>query len=276
MLAMAWTVAALISTAPLLGWRRGTEKQDPAECLISQDYSYTIFSTFGAFWVPLIVILAVYFKIFHFARQRATRRTKPYELTMADVSIVAIDDAKDTLCPAVIPQDQLDTPLPDKRKDSESSTPEHVPASINTPPPIQTTTKGRRRISLFYGREPSIAAPPSNSVARIQLTRDTGHPEFRLPASIQSRSRRGHRSRSMRRSARTLGLIIGGFLICWMPFFVVATVDPFCPDCYVPRLVRSFVLWLGYSNSLLNPAIYAIWDKSFRRSFKRLAVCDLR
>ena len=70
----AWLAAALIASAPLLGWRAGTERQDPNACLISQDYAYTIFSTFGAFWFPLAVILIVYAKIFMFARRRATRR----------------------------------------------------------------------------------------------------------------------------------------------------------------------------------------------------------
>jgi hypothetical protein len=27
---------------------------------------------------------------------------------------------------------------------------------------------------------------------------------------------------------------------------------------------------------LFNPAIYAIWDQSFRRSFKRILMCQLR
>src|SRR6218665_3836116 len=100
MLCLAWIVAGLISTSPLLGWRRGTEKLDPSDCLISQDYSYTIFSTFGAFWLPLVVILAVYFKIFHFARQRVTRRTKPYyDTTFAEASVAMDTGGKETPCP---------------------------------------------------------------------------------------------------------------------------------------------------------------------------------
>ena len=82
------------------------------------------------------------------------------------------------------------------------------------------------------------------------------------------------RSRT-RSSARTLGLIIGCFVFCWLPFFIIAVVMPFC-KCELPPIVASISLWLGYSNSLLNPAIYAIWDKNFKRCFKRLLSCDVK
>ena len=44
----------------------------------------------------------------------------------------------------------------------------------------------------------------------------------------------------------------------------------------IPSYITAVSLWLGYSNSLLNPAIYAIWDKSFKRAFRRLLRCDVR
>lgn len=83
--------------------------------------------------------------------------------------------------------------------------------------------------------------------------------------------------RRMRNSARMLGLIIGAFVLCWLPFFILATAVPFCSEaCSVPSIVASVCIWLGYSNSLLNPVIYAIWDRNFRCCFRRLATCDVR
>jgi hypothetical protein len=99
----------------------------------------------------------------------------------------------------------------------------------------------------------------------------------RLPMR-QAGGKQAMSGRRLRNSARTLGLIIGGFVVCWLPFFVLATFLPFCGsscDGLVPETVNSVVLWLGYSNSLVNPVIYAIWDKSFRQSFRRLARCDV-
>jgi len=36
----------------------------------------------------------------------------------------------------------------------------------------------------------------------------------------------------------------------------------------VPRSLSAFFFWLGYSNSALNPVLYAIFNVDFRRSFQ--------
>ena len=80
----------------------------------------------------------------------------------------------------------------------------------------------------------------------------------------------------IRKSALTLGLIIGAFIICWLPFFILATLSPFCARCQASLEISSVVVWLGYSNSLANPIIYAITDKAFRRCFRRIFRCDFK
>lgn len=40
------------------------------ECQVSQEPSYTVFSTFGAFYLPLCVVLFVYWKIYKAAKFR--------------------------------------------------------------------------------------------------------------------------------------------------------------------------------------------------------------
>jgi len=46
------------------------------ECQVSQEPSYTIFSTFGAFYLPLCVVLFVYWKIYKAAKFRiGSKRT---------------------------------------------------------------------------------------------------------------------------------------------------------------------------------------------------------
>jgi len=43
-----------------------------------------------------------------------------------------------------------------------------------------------------------------------------------------------------------------------------------CPSasCPVPRSLSAFFFWLGYSNSTLNPVLYAIFNVDFRRAFQ--------
>lgn len=74
------------------------------------------------------------------------------------------------------------------------------------------------------------------------------------------------------KAAKTLGIIVGGFIICWLPFFTVYLIRAFCEDC-IEKLLFSVLFWLGYCNSALNPLIYALFSNDFRMAFKRLIFC---
>lgn len=71
------------------------------------------------------------------------------------------------------------------------------------------------------------------------------------------------------KAAITVGVIMGVFLICWVPFFCVNIVAAFCKTCIAGQTFKV-LSWLGYSNSAFNPIIYSIFNKEFRDAFKRL------
>lgn len=73
-----------------------------------------------------------------------------------------------------------------------------------------------------------------------------------------------------RRAARTLGIIMGVFIACWVPFFTVYIVLPFCPTCCPSDQLMELMTWLGYINSALNPIIYTIFNLDYRRAFQKL------
>ncbi|KAK6633068.1 hypothetical protein RUM43_012811 [Polyplax serrata] len=77
------------------------------------------------------------------------------------------------------------------------------------------------------------------------------------------------RFRMETKAAKTLGIIVGGFILCWMPFFTIYLIRAFCPDCINP-IVFSVLFWLGYCNSAINPCIYALFSKDFRFAFKKI------
>lgn len=131
-----------------------------------------------------------------------------------------------------------------------------------------------------------------------------------------------------RKALKTIGIVVSGFIVCWLPFFVLYVIEAFCEHysttstndnfsahftspattatptyststskfvtstsssasknvagttaavvnnmCHIPASLSEFFLWLGYSNSVLNPIVYTFYNNDFRRCFKDLLFC---
>lgn len=76
-----WTVAAIVSIAPLVGWKDpdfNLRVEQEKRCLISQDVGYQVFATFATFYGPLIFILILYWKIYQVSRAHFSSGIKGY------------------------------------------------------------------------------------------------------------------------------------------------------------------------------------------------------
>lgn len=73
-----------------------------------------------------------------------------------------------------------------------------------------------------------------------------------------------------KRATLILGLIMGSFIACWLPFFSLYILKPVFPNLAIPELCFAVAFWLGYMNSALNPVIYTVFNKDFRRAFRRI------
>lgn len=77
------------------------------------------------------------------------------------------------------------------------------------------------------------------------------------------------REQKEKKAALMVGILIGVFVLCWIPFFITELINPLC-SCDIPPLWKSIFLWLGYSNSFFNPLIYTAFNKNYNNAFRNL------
>ncbi|XP_028604485.2 sphingosine 1-phosphate receptor 3 [Podarcis muralis] len=72
---------------------------------------------------------------------------------------------------------------------------------------------------------------------------------------------------------RTVVIVVGVFIACWSPLFILLLVDVACKvkECPILYEVHGFIA-LAVLNSAMNPVIYTLASKEMRRAFFRL-VC---
>jgi len=110
---------------------------------------------------------------------------------------------------------------------------------------------------------PSIAGSGSCTALNFHDVANE-HPPQPVLSQKERKMKREHKA------AKTLGFIMGTFILCWLPFFLWYDITNLCGDfCpQVPDVAVAIVFWIGYLNSALNPVIYAHFNKDFREAFR--------
>lgn len=320
MIVVVWSVALVVSLAPQFGWK------DPdyldriniqQRCLISQDIGYQIFATFSTFYVPLLVILVLYWKIYQTARKRIRRRRAQRNAVLETCKPVASTPEKkpakglnflskkrflrmktgnnkstseglaaslvliegQSTCSTV---DAVDDDTVSRRP-SNVDMPEATTAftiSVNHATNVATTpsnlspeksseaTATTNNGSAPLPTEPSKPTLPNMKDSSASLVPPSTHKSTNHPPKRDKT--RDLEAKREKKAAKTLAIITGAFVVCWLPFFIMALLMPLCESCYINPYMASFFLWLGYFNSTLNPVIYTIFSPEFRMAFKRM------
>ncbi|XP_064812046.1 5-hydroxytryptamine receptor 6-like [Oncorhynchus masou masou] len=93
-----------------------------------------------------------------------------------------------------------------------------------------------------------------------------------VPLSVNSERRLAHRQgRRAVKASLTLGVLLGLFFSAWLPFFITNMAQAVC-ECVPPALFDA-ITWLGYCNSTMNPIIYPLFMRDFKRALGRLLPC---
>nr|XP_056714385.1 5-hydroxytryptamine receptor 1F [Euleptes europaea] len=221
MIAIVWILSIFISMPPLF-WRHQAASRDD-ECIIKHDHiAFTIYSTFGAFYIPLALILILYYKIYKAAK--TFHRRSVSRVLKEEVNGQGLLEAGEKSCKLT-----SSTSCTKDSTNNPSADSDRIHISLRSPTSESKNEKGWRR-------------------QRISTTRE-------------------------RKAATTLGLILGAFVICWLPFFVKEVVVNTCESCQMSPEMSNFLAWLGYINSLVNPLIYTIFNEDFKKAFQKLIRC---
>lgn len=132
---------------------------------------------------------------------------------------------------------------------------------------VQLIDKNRLR---FQNECPTAHLQVNNIVPLVCSTSSGGN-----NSAMQRKSAKRRPSRLIlvkeHKAIKTLGIIMGTFTVCWLPFFVANIINVFNREVPSEKVFR-LLNWLGYINSGLNPIIYCR-SPEFRTAFKTLLGC---
>jgi len=257
MVCAAWLTSGAISVPPLFGWNDKTNGSlydaDSGQCHLTDERSYVIYSACGSFYIPLCIMSFVYLKIFMATRKRLRERAR----ASAASRLPMLRNTKSNNIIYNDPGSEVSTnDFPMAKDVSSSCTPETPKITHND------ENNAASNNSSASGANQSLRVVNNNQ--ETSQTKMTSFFEQKQRISLSKE----------RRAARTLGFIMGAFVVCWLPFFMFYVIVPFCPECVVDgsSSVEIAVVILGYVNSTLNPIIYTIFNKDFQRAFHAIYV----
>ncbi|XP_057716357.1 5-hydroxytryptamine receptor 1D [Corythoichthys intestinalis] len=220
MIGVVWVISISISMPPLF-WRQAKAHEELTECLVNTDQiSYTLYSTFGAFYVPTVLLIILYGRIYVAARSRIFKTPMSSGKRFTTAQLIQTS-AGSSLC------------------------------SLNS------SSNQEGQLQEGHHHSGTGASPLFVNSVKVKLA-DSVLERKRLCAARE------------RKATKTLGIILGAFIVCWLPFFVGTLVTAICKECWFHPVLFDVFTWLGYLNSLINPVIYTVFNDEFKQAFQKL------
>lgn len=117
-------------------------------------------------------------------------------------------------------------------------------------------------ISFSYYRIYLIARGQARQIAALEVSTGIEEP------TTKTRGRAS--SLREKKAGRMVAILIGFWILCWMPFFTVLTISKF--KSRVPSSVMRPFLCLMFANSAINPIVLTRYNRELKEAIKKL-VC---
>lgn len=242
-ISVVWICSAIISFPSILWWR-SVDTVVSNRCYFTQDTLYLLLSSMVSFYIPVAIMVAVYIKIFLVIKNQSRQHSETLRIHRGCGTFNKADA-----------ESALTQPL---CNDIELT-------AVTSSPDIQGN--GRSYVNgncHLKSKKLSEESEPTHLKHLIQTRVSTSKKVDNSTSSNEYRV------------ARTLGVVMGTFLVFWLPFFVCNLVSAVCKDCITNEVLFAVFTWLGHVNSGVNPVIYACSMDNMRHAFISILSCQYR